>query len=521
MWLRPLAELSASPIDGTEGVDQMGSLFWSPDSRYLGFFADEKLKKVGIGGDPVVELAEATSGRGGSWNEQGVILFSPYNAGEASRLFRVSDRGGDLQRVTTGGEQSHRSPHFLPGGESFLFYFRRGAAGAGTAELRLGDLQTQESQTLIDAESHGVFFPSRRGSDGYLLSVHGDVLVAYPFAPGLGRITGAAFAVAQDVGIDVAMGRGLFSVSTTGVLAYSAERYLIPERRIVMVDRQGSEIASVGPEGSFLGLRIAPDQTRVAVQTRVSPGYGLELFTIDLADGRILQPAPGFRGVGLIWTPDSAALVASIAEQTYLIPADGSSQRESIAVHPRAALAYLSPKGDWLLLESFDRDGLLVMPQDGSAEPEFLLETEFKIEKPRFSPDGDYVAYTSDESGVNEVYVQRFPSGPRVKASFDRGSTPVWSQDGSELFYVSSNDDLMATPIVRSGDRIRFGRPERLFRLDEQLRNLEAYRYDVFADGKRFFVFRGTVRSEPGPITVVVNWDIELERAVAERKAEP
>jgi DNA-binding winged helix-turn-helix (wHTH) protein/Tol biopolymer transport system component len=518
IWLRSFDDLTARPLAGTEGCDPLGAIFWSPDSRFIGFFANQMLKKVGIGNEPAADLAAAPFGRGGAWNEQGMIVFAPLNHGPDARLFGVPSRGGTSQRLTSGDENSHRSPQVLPSGREVLFHARVGPAGAG-GELRIVEIASGKSRALLEATSHGVFLPEPvNPNKGHLLTVERDVLMAYPLDAKAGRID-EAFPALQDVGTDVEMSRGLFSISASGVLAYAAQSVPIPVRRLVWVDRQGRDLKTVGPERNYSGLRLAPDRSRVAVAIgEMSVGYGLGV--IDLATNVLTQPAPGHRSTGTVWARDGEMVLFSQGGfETFAVPADGSAEPRLLRSHPDARATDVSPDGKWLLYHSYS-DDVFVASRDGETEPKPFLSSEYRERAPRFSPDGRYVAYASDESGEEEVYVRRFPNGDqKAKVSVEGGSYPIWGPGGSELFFVSPNDDLMVVQLAQGPDgRLVRADQSTLFKLDRDLSaRQDRQRFDIGLDGKGILILRD-VRSEPSPITVAVNWNVELARLAEKRR---
>ncbi len=523
LWLRPLRDEAARPLEGTRGCDPLGAPFWSPDSRYVGFFAEGKLKKVGINGEPPVELADAPNGRGGSWSEDGVILFAPTNHGPGAYIMTVSDQGGEVRTVSRQEREGlvHRSPQFLPDGERFLYFDRLvGPMPMEGGEVRVAALDDPESVVLANGRGHGAFVSTERGSPGdYLLTVDQGVLLATPLDVEAGRLVGDAIAIARGVGVDLAMNRGLFSVSSTGVLAYAAENVPVPVKRLTWVDRSGNALEAIGPEAQYVGLRIGPERAGIAVQTgELMAGY--EFGVVEAANGTLARPAPGFTATSVAWNPrDGALLFAQGSSLTYSVSADGASAPE-LLLRREADIADVSRDGEELLFYSAQGD-ILVASKDSATEPSVFVSTQARVRQPRFSPSGKLIAYSSDESGVSEVYVRPYPKADgRSQASTGGGSEPVWSADGSELYYVSPEDDLMAVSVgTGPRGRLQLGVPETLFKLERDLGPFGTLqRYDVGEDGGRFLVAR-TIRSEPSPIHVVLNWDLELARLVEQSQA--
>jgi len=524
LWLRSFDELSARPLYGTEGADPLGAPFWSPDSRYIGYFGDEKLKKVGIAGEPPMALADAPFGRGGAWGEDGVILFTPMNHGPQSHVFAISASGGEVRQVTAGQANSHRSPHFLPKGERFLFHAREGAQGS-PGQLLVGELGSEETTALMPTLSNGVFLPLGDSSEGYLLTTQDNVLMAHPLNAAAGRLTDEPLAAVRGVGVNVSMSRGLFSVSPNGVLAYSDQTVPTGLSELTWVDRQGRPIATMGAPRVYLGIRISPDGSQAAFVTG-DTGQGNRVQIVNFKDGSMLHPAPASPSWTATWAPDGESLLSSFGRRILRLSIDGAEPERVYGGPARAVARDYSPDGEWLLLEDFearDSHNLLWMSANGETEPRPFLQTKSHMQWGRFSPDGKYVAYSSDESGVEEIYVRPFPEADtNLRVSIAGGSAPLWRRDGRELFFLSPEGNLVAAPIGPDASGIlRSGTPKPLFpvRTIDTRRAVRFWAYDVAPDGERFLLIRPVEATAPTPIHVVVNWDLELARLAEERQA--
>jgi serine/threonine protein kinase len=461
LWVRPLGSLEAHALAGTE----MGHLpFWSPDSRQIAFFSEDKLKKVPAAGGTVEPLCDAKDGRGGAWGTQDVIVFAPSNNGP---LQSISANGGDPKAATTldtaRGQTGHRFPSFLPDGRHFLFAAL--PAKNQKFDLFVGSTDGAPAQPLILAESAAVY-----GEPGYILYSRKDVLVAQPFDARALRVTGEPTAIGDApsaTGGLYSSGRPV-SVSTTGVLAYLGDR--LPNTRLAWLDRTGRDVGTFAvPDGRYTELAFSPDGRHVSLGRLLSPNVA-DVWIADVARGGATRftSLPGISS-GVVWSPDSSRIVFANDQngpRDFLVrPANGATPEEpfftSKAVF-KDARAW-SPDGKFLMFEQLDpqtnRD-LWLLPTDGDKTPKPYLKTPFNEVLPAISPDGKWVAYVSDESGRNELYVDAFPT-PRSKYKVtDRGAVAAaWRQDGRELAMVSADGRSVLISEVTPGGEFRATSP--------------------------------------------------------------
>lgn len=303
--------------------------------------------RVGIAGEPPVALAEASRGRSGSWNQHGEILFTPNS--QAS-LYRVSETGGTPERVSIEEPDSHRSPDFLPDGRRFLFFRRAGRV----RQIRLGQMGSLETEVLAEWSRHAIYVPASDGSNGYLVTVQEGALVAQPFDVATGTLFGYPFPnTISRVGVDPNMERGLFSVSTSGTLAYLAEDVPLFASKLMFVDRKGKPVQRFDLNASPFDVKISPDGNRAAVVTSVGtrPPYSVE--TVDLREPSSLQLLPSAIG-SLAWSPDSRSLALRRREEYIKIAADGSSGAIPLGLKGRVRGHVLdwSRDGRWILFGS-------------------------------------------------------------------------------------------------------------------------------------------------------------------------
>jgi len=517
LWLRRFDQPTAQPLAGTEGT---ASAFWAPDSRAIGFYAEGKLKRLDVAGGAPQVLADAPQARGGTWNRDGVIVFAPSGT---SALVRVAATGGIPVPVThlAAGQFSHRWPQFLPDGRRFLFLMALGQVQ--THGVYVASLDGGEPTRVLPAETSAVYAPP-----GYLLHVSQGVLVAQSFDEARATVVGESIPVAQAVGENDGAQRSAFSVSATGVLAHRAGA--AGRRQLVWVDRTGKMLGAVGSpdEAVPANLALAPDGQRVAVNRTVQGN--LDVWLIDLARSIAsrftFDATPDTRPV---WSPDGRQVVflstRSGPGDLFAKSASGAGDEQPLLVSPqiKAALDW-SPDGRVLLYSAQDpktASDLWVLPMTGERKPFPVVQTSFDEIEGQFSPDAQWLAYASNESGRYEIYIQPFPEpGGKWQISTAGGSQPRWRRDGRELFYVASDGRLMAVPVrVAPNSRaVDVGAPVALFptRLAgganiAQAGPLARAQYVVAADGRFLMIVAGD-EAVTSPITIVQNWDAALQK---------
>jgi eukaryotic-like serine/threonine-protein kinase len=408
LWVRPLDSDTARELPGTEGAKYP---FWSPDGHRLGFFAEGALKKVDLMGGAAETLCPASQPRGGSWNRDGVIVFAP-NTG--SGLYRISASGGTPTALTTldakRREGSHRWPYFLPDDRHLLYYARSGQQE--NSAIYAVSLDSREVRRLMAASSNAAYAPP-----GYLLFERGGKLVAQQFDARTLSLGGEPVAVTEDVAYDGGPFRSLFTVSQNGVLAYqTAAGYTT---RIASLDRSGRRLAVLASSENSYNLALSPDDKRLAVSRFASQRGSRDIWLYDLLRGTSSRLTFGSGAeVNPLWSPDGSRIVfGSDLEGVYDLyqkPATGSAREELLlsTSQPKYADDW-SPDGRHIVFESLDPDNssdLWVLGMTGEQKPAPFLRTNADEREARFSPDGRWLAYASDESGRPEVYVQSFPA---------------------------------------------------------------------------------------------------------------
>ena len=511
LWVRDLDATTPRPLAGTEGVTSGAYPFWSPDSRYLAFNVGGKLKKIDAAGGPTLTLCDFTNPQGGTWSRQDVILLG----GAITGLMRVAAAGGTPTpaiELDARGETSHRWPVFLPDGRHFLYLAR--SSDQEKTGVWVGDLESKTRRRVVAVDSNAVFDPR-----GFILFVRENTLMAQPFDSGRLETTGDAFPVAERVDYTTSNNQGHFSLSQTGVLAYNSGGAM-GGQRLTWFDRAGKVLGTVGPPGSMRQPSISPDGGRVAVD-RLDPQTGAyDIWLHDLAhstDSRFtfdpkddLYPS---------WSPDGSRVVF-ISNRTgqwglYAKPASGTGKEE-----------LLFESSDLKIDTNWSRDGKFVVFSDtgrktqvdiwvlpnplgdaAARKPyEFVNTAAFEFGG-RLSPDGKYLAYGSNESGIMQVYVQSFPGREgKFQVSTNGGTRPVWSRDGKELFYLAPGK-MMAVD-VKTLASFEHGLPKPLF--DLLVDNTS--RFDVSPDGKRFLVVASGGDSAAISLMVVLNWQAGVRK---------
>ena len=513
VWVRPLDSLSAQSLAGTDGVFAPSNIFWSPDSRSIGFFAGGKLKKIDASGGAPQTLCDAPDARGGTWNREGVILFNP--AGSNQPLYRVSAAGGDPTPVTmldkSQYETSHRWPYFLPDGRHFLYFIRGRSEHTG---IYLASLDSKETTQLVAASVNAVYAPP-----GWLLFMRNETLMAQSFDANELRLTGEPISIAERVSFNGGLGRGSFSVSENGVLAYRGGGSQVNQP--LWFDRAGKQLGSLGEAGLYFTLWLSPDEKRAAAD-RMDPQTGTQdIWLFDLLRGIPSRFTTDSSNDWFpLWSPDGNSIVFSSnrdgVTNLFLKNASGVGGEEVLLKSDENKTADdWSVDGKFIVYESRNtqtKTDLWILPMVGDRKPFPFLQTVFNEQQAQFSPDGKWIAYTSDESGAPEVYVQTFPaSGGKWRISTSGGAEPQWRRDGKELFYLAADKKLMAVD-TKLGTSFEASVPKALFETRVLVLTTFRNHYVVTADGQRFLINSGLEESNYAPISVVVNWTEDLKR---------
>jgi Tol biopolymer transport system component len=504
LFLRPLDSEKFTEIEGTLGAS---AHFWSPDSRFIAFFADGKVKKVPAAGGPAEELCPAFIDWLGTWGRDGTILLSQIPPGEPG-IFRVSDRGGVPVRVL-GVDPSDPVallwPQFLPDGRHFLFQAL--TPNGKSRELRVGSLDSRDVRAITQLASRFEY-----AEPGYLIYVRDNALFAQPFDAKKAVLSGEPTLLAENVHHFFGPGHAAFSVSQTGVIAYQAAETSV---RLVWLDRRGRELGVLGQPAVVHFLRISPSGNRVAVDVEDSRFGTSDLWVFEAASGASTRLTSGQIDEGApVWTPDEARLVFRVDDKgppdiAEMVVGSPGSERSLLILPGVQQPEDISPDGRRLvfLQDAASTADIWLASLEGDHQPKPWFRTPFDERNPRFSPDGRWIAYDSDESGTREVYVALTDgAGEKKRISPSGGRAPRWSRDGKELFYAAPDDSIVAVPVT-SATSLQAGPGASLFRLETGIRN-----FDVSPDGSRFLVTTPLEKSPESPIRVILNWQAALKK---------
>ena len=515
LWVRPLNALTGQALNATE---EASFPFWSPDSRFIGFFAGGKLKKIEASGGPAQTLCDAPGGRGGTWSEQGVIVFCP--SGGIFPLSRVSASGGSPVIITkldsSRNETSHRWPYFLPDGEHFLYATRTtaGAAGEGDA-FHLGSLDTTFIPRLLAYSGSSVAY-----ANGYLLFAREQTLMAQPFDESSLQTTGDAFPIAERVYFESLTGKTSFSASRNGILTYQTG-VGSGGVKILWLDRKGLVTGAITQSSFYNDLRLSPDGKRIAISQLDTKSRNTDIWLYEIS--RAVWTRFTFDPTTErfpIWSPDGSTIVFASERRNHR----NLFQRPSSGAGTEVGLLesdHWKSSSDWSRDARFiaytvddpkTNSDIWVLPMNGESKPFLFLQTEFNESRATFSPDSRWIAYQSDESGRQEVYIRPFPGpGGKWQVSTDGGSRPRWRRDGKELFYLGLDDKIMAAEVKFGVSTVEVGSVIPLFRF-RPFSGGQRDIYDVTGDGQRFLVTSLGGLETSSPVTLVVNWPGEIKK---------
>jgi serine/threonine-protein kinase len=524
---RLLSEKAGTVIAGTENGS---GPFFSPDGQSIGFFADNKLKRTALNGGAPITLAEASNPRGGSWGEDGTIIASLANT---AALSRIPASGGAPQALTQlrNGEVTHRWPQVLPGGNAVLFTASKNLSDYEGASLEVLTFKTGEVRVV----QQGGYF-GRYVASGHLIYVHDGTLFAFSMDGTTLQLEGQPVPLLDDVASSSTSAAGQFDVSRNGIFVYHSGKAQPETWSIENFDARGSkrDQPQLSKAAAYFTPRFSPDGKRLAIAME---GKGVDLYLYDFQTD-VLSRLTFFGELAYtpVWTPDGKHIVLQLARgdsQSLLwIRSDGAGMAQTLlegkaVVEPHS----ISPDGRrvayqqrsntdfdvWTLaLDVTDPDH----PKPGKPEP--FAHTSANEMQPAFSPDGRWMAYVSDESGVYEVYVRPFPdtaAGGKWQISSGGGSLPVWSHDGKNLIFETGDNRIMAASYTANGVSFLPGKPRPWS--DKQLTMPTANgNYDLAPDGTRIEALVVTPVSEANErsihVTFLLNFFDELRRRTAQ-----
>jgi serine/threonine protein kinase/Tol biopolymer transport system component len=503
LWVRPLAELTARPLPGTDGAARFA---WSPDSQHIAFFAHGQLKRIAIAGGPATVITDTTA-RDVAWGADDTILIG----GSGNRLLRVLASGGKAVPETEfrAGEVTHDYPDFLPDGRHYLFLVRRGAL-LQDREVYAGEIGSSD-RTLL----RGIRSGTRYSPSGHLLFLQGATLMAQPFDVARRELTGEPFVVVEGVGNGIT---APFSVAADGTLAYLNAQPAV-ESQLTWFDRTGRQLETVGAPGAHARTSLSPNDHYVAFDRSFSGSRDIFLFDLERKLTSRFTTTAG-ADFAPVWSPDERtlafassrepaenSLIENVSAGNLYARAVGTVASDTVVLKSEGGKTPTDWSADGRYLSYTMRGDIWALPYRAGGNPESIRVTNtpsFEESEARFSPDGRWIAYQSTESANGQdIYLQSFPiPGTRRQLSSAGGAMPRWSRDGTELFYLTPDYTLMAVPVRQSGNELETGTPVPLFRLPK----LHEMRPVSVARNGRFLLDIPLEDRVRPPITVVANW---------------
>jgi serine/threonine-protein kinase len=510
LYLRPLDQLKGTPLPGTEGA--FGP-FFSPDGEWIGFFATDKLKKISIHGGTVLTICDVVQGNGAGWAPDNTIIFAPgYNTG----LARVSADGGEPQPLTeldrTKKEAGHGFPQSLPDRQSIIFTIENSGKSFDEATIVVQSLTTGERRVLVEGGTCGRYVPT-----GHLLYARSNCLFAVPIDRDRLAVTGTPVEVLSGVLLEHTLGPSHFACSDNGTLIYLPGGEDMGLNELMLVDRFGKPKRISQKRAPYDRLSLAPDGRRIAVQIGSAND---DIWLIDMERDAHTRLTFEAENMDPVWTADGISIVFDSDREgvfnLYMTPTDGSGTIERLTTSEvnQQPSSYTSKSHLLAFTQQGVETGLDIwlLPLEGERKPRPLRQTTFQETGAKFSPDGRWLAYQSDESGRVEVYIQPVSgSSTKWQISVDGGDSPRWSRAGREIVYRNGNK-MMAVEVA-TDPVFKAGRPRLLFEEKYLDPYFSAY-YDITPDGERFIIIKPGERQRLTRMNVVLNWFEELQRRV-------
>jgi serine/threonine-protein kinase len=520
LYVRRLNQLQATPLSGTDDAE---SPFFSPDGQWIAFFAGGRLKKIAVTGGAAVTLGDAPNGRGGAWGEDGTIVFTP-DSGSGVGLLRVSSAGGTPAPVTSlaEGEVTQRWPQVLPGGKAVLFTSSRTIGIYNDANLVVQPLPSGARKVVQRGGYHGRYLPS-----GHLVYINDGTLFAAPFDLDRLAVTGQPVPALEGVTSNASTGGAQFAMSASGTLVYLPGQSTSAGLPIHWMDHEGNATPLRATPATWFNPRFAPDGRRLALQFFEGQS---DIWVYEWARDTLTRLTFDTASVRPVWTPDSRRIVfaSQRADKStlnlYWQRADGTgdAQRLTESKNPQRPASW-HPNGKFL---AFDQQtpqtswDLMILPLEGdeaagwkAGKPAVFLNTPSAESEPMFSPDGRWLAYQSNESGRNEVYVRPFPDpGGQWQISTGGGSSPTWSRTKHELFYGTTNGQIMVAAFTVEGDSFRAEKPRSWSDGRFVVRGLNRM-FDLHPDGERFALTAQTqMGTKQDKLVFIFNFFDDLRR---------
>jgi len=525
LWLRPLDSLSARPLAGSEGGNFPT---WSPDNKSILFLSGGKIKRIEIAGGAPLAVADASESSvtvTGTWNSDGVILI-----GSSAGLRRIAASGEDtlLTKIdATRRETGHGYPQFLPDGKRFLFFIASGDPGIqGVYSASLD--HPGEHKLIVRTSAKGVFVPGNHNFPDYLLWMQDQTLLAQRFNTRTARVEGDPASVAENVGTNPSNPiRSAYWASDAGLLIYFSTA-AAAKRRILMLARDGKQVLEV-PEDSFMRVALAPGSEQIAVAKAdySAPQGNIDVWVREFSRGVMTRLTFDAGNDDFpIWSPDGKQLAfvsnRDGTSQIYIKDASGAGKEERLTSSPGLKFVLdWSKDGKYILYREQNpgtgRDlmAIPVMPTNGERKPITVVQTPFAESTGALSPDGQWIAYASNDSGTNEIFVQSFPGTPggpsgRWQVSSGGGYDVKWRGDSREIYYESLDGKMVAVEVQGSPQGIRAQQRRELFSTNFTRNSLREF--DVTPDGQRFLLIANPRAESADHLTVVSNWQAALRK---------
>ena len=511
LWLRSMDSLTIQLLAGTVGATYP---FWSPDGRYVGFFADQKLKKVEISSGVVQILCDAVDGRGASWGRQNIIVFAPQAFGS---LFEVAAAGGTPTQVTSVAtkEVTHRLPHFLPDGNRLLFFSGKTTINERDQGIYCLDLATRKVTLVVKESSEGIYV-----EPGYLIFVRNGNLMAQSFDERRLRLDGQAVPIGEHIVYNSDRSTGAYSLSDTGLLVFDGGLG-VSKSQLTWFEVGGKKLGTVGEPAGFLSISISPDGKRAlaTIQAKVPQ---TSIWMYDLTRGSASRFTPGSEEAFTpSWSPDGRQVVyTGQTRYLYFLASDGISEAQKLEAGPTTNVpSSWSPDGKKVVFATQTSQGgdLWIQSLEGDKKSHPFLVTQANEIEGAISPDGRWMAFVSDETGRYELYVTSFPSaGGKRQISSDGADAPQWLNAGRQLAYINAQGRLVMVDVNANGQEFEMGQSQILFGgkpLPGRPSAPDSWEAPIYLtpDGKRMLL-PVSVETDSGlTLNLVTNWTTALK----------
>jgi eukaryotic-like serine/threonine-protein kinase len=499
VWIRPMDSISAQRLDKTEGASHP---FWSPDGQYIGYFADRKVKKIALSGGSPQTICEVGStfmgfGDGGTWNREGVVLFS-IGLGP---LQQTSAAGGPATPATkldtSRKETAHVWPQFLPDGRHVLYLAR--SSERDKTGIYIEDVGSGQRTLVLSNATRGAY------AAGYLLFAREGVLLAQRLSLKTFTLQGAPVPIVPEISANENSGRAAFSASENETLVY---RSGFQNGQLGWYDREGKRLSTVAAPGDYGAIRLSPDEKRAVISRNQTAGR--TVWVMDLDTGLIRRAASDsdLFGATSAWSPDSTQIAAGPSSRGILSVTIASGATTVLSPVPDFRTGDWSNDGRFLVGISSDYRRILLLNLEGDRKVKTVYDTPYPKLELTLSPDAKWIAYTTYDSGQPEVFVASFASfEERKRISPGGGSQPLWGKASEEIYFRASDGALMAVP-VKTGAKIDVGTAKELFKMNA---GPGPRRYAASGDGKRFLVNESLQKDDFSNLTVTLNWTAALK----------